>query len=296
MEFVTTDVGSIKGGNARKHLIYFQAATGEWWFDQKLFRDRRRGVGGGTRGIPRRDRVRGTGNGTRCEHRGLRGGPALVNKTLWPSISRRPAPDQLPGSPPSLPPGDSGTPARRRPSLGTTSLNRSLLRGLRACAELEWIAQPRMSERLALLLRPGSVHGRTARRANDECGEFIAEARSTRPATTDSSFAAQTEDEARKLLDESAGQMTEEQVQSALRALQRGLQQGTTRRYPILAGLRRPNGKRTYRRTSTTFNAWTGRMWKERTEELAAVGEVLVRSQRLALGGHFVPNDADVPP
>ena len=37
MEFVTSDFSSIRGGSARKHLIYFQAKAGEWWFDHKLF-------------------------------------------------------------------------------------------------------------------------------------------------------------------------------------------------------------------------------------------------------------------
>ena len=37
MEFVTSTIGSIRGGSARKHLIYFQASTGEWWFDHKLY-------------------------------------------------------------------------------------------------------------------------------------------------------------------------------------------------------------------------------------------------------------------
>ena len=37
MEFVTTELGSMKGGSARKHLIYYQKAAGEWWFDKKLY-------------------------------------------------------------------------------------------------------------------------------------------------------------------------------------------------------------------------------------------------------------------
>lgn len=36
MEFVTKDMGSIRGGVARKHLI-FRRASGEWWFDSKAF-------------------------------------------------------------------------------------------------------------------------------------------------------------------------------------------------------------------------------------------------------------------
>lgn len=38
MEFVTTDMGSIKGGSARKHLIHYQAETGRWWFNESLYR------------------------------------------------------------------------------------------------------------------------------------------------------------------------------------------------------------------------------------------------------------------
>src|SRR5204863_4282642 len=37
MEFVTTELGSMRGGNAKKHLIYFQAATGQWWFNDKRY-------------------------------------------------------------------------------------------------------------------------------------------------------------------------------------------------------------------------------------------------------------------
>ena len=36
-EFITSDFSSIRGGSARKHLIYFQAKAGKWWFDHKLF-------------------------------------------------------------------------------------------------------------------------------------------------------------------------------------------------------------------------------------------------------------------
>ncbi len=37
MEFVTSDLGSIRGGNARKHLIFFRAQAGEWSFDTNLY-------------------------------------------------------------------------------------------------------------------------------------------------------------------------------------------------------------------------------------------------------------------
>src|SRR3954451_17450107 len=35
MEFRTTDIGSIKGGSARKHHIYFQSEADTWWFEKR---------------------------------------------------------------------------------------------------------------------------------------------------------------------------------------------------------------------------------------------------------------------
>jgi len=37
LEFVVTDLGSMKGGSARKHIIYHQSATGSWWYDRGAF-------------------------------------------------------------------------------------------------------------------------------------------------------------------------------------------------------------------------------------------------------------------
>src|SRR5881275_2509197 len=37
MEFRATDLGSMKGGSARKHHIYFQPAKGEWWFETNRY-------------------------------------------------------------------------------------------------------------------------------------------------------------------------------------------------------------------------------------------------------------------
>ena len=37
LEFGTSHIGSIKGGSARKHIIYKQS-NGEWWFDQKTYK------------------------------------------------------------------------------------------------------------------------------------------------------------------------------------------------------------------------------------------------------------------
>ena len=37
LEFGTPHAGSIKGGNARKHIIYKQG-TGEWWYDRQTYK------------------------------------------------------------------------------------------------------------------------------------------------------------------------------------------------------------------------------------------------------------------
>ena len=85
MEFVTTELGSIRGGNAKKHLIYFQAGAGEWWFDQKLYSIGRRGMAGRSAGLHRGDRHALTqAEWAEIDAIGaLRSGPALVNKTLY---------------------------------------------------------------------------------------------------------------------------------------------------------------------------------------------------------------------
>ena len=52
MEFVTTDMGSIKGGSARKHLIYYQARSRSVVVQREALSGRGRGLERGTRGFP----------------------------------------------------------------------------------------------------------------------------------------------------------------------------------------------------------------------------------------------------
>ena len=82
MEFITTDLGSIKGGNAKKHLIY-RRATGDWYYDEKKYSNVEEAwdaVRAGFRqAIPSAERGDWAAI-TQIE--ALRSGPALVNKTL----------------------------------------------------------------------------------------------------------------------------------------------------------------------------------------------------------------------
>ena len=137
MEFVTTELGSIEAGTRSKHLIYFQAAAGDWWFDRKLYDT----VDEAWQAVHKRlhgcDLLRGGGDWHAIESiSALRSGPALVNKTLSVYF-----PEKL------LPINSQahlrhflrelGEPKADDQALGTTSLNRLLLEGLRSCPELQ---------------------------------------------------------------------------------------------------------------------------------------------------------------
>src|SRR5262245_12986985 len=83
MEFVTTEFSSIKGGSARKHLIYFQAATGEWWFETKLYASVDEAWEAVHKGFLDALALAEAGKWSEVEQiPALRSGPALVNKTL----------------------------------------------------------------------------------------------------------------------------------------------------------------------------------------------------------------------
>ena len=137
MEFVTTQLGSMRGGSARKHLIYFQAKTGEWWFDHKLYETIDEAWAAVHAGFVEAIRLAEAGQWAEIEQiASLRGGRALVNKTLATYF-----PDQL------LPINSEthlrhflkalGEPRASDPALATTTLNRLLLEDLRAVPELD---------------------------------------------------------------------------------------------------------------------------------------------------------------
>src|SRR3954451_21309090 len=136
MEFVTSDFSSIRGGSARKHLIYFQAKAGEWWFDHKLFESVEQAWAAVRQGFVDTIGLAEAGEWSQIEQiPSLRGGRALVNKTLATYF-----PDEL------LPINSEvhvrhflkalGEPRAGEQALGTTTLNRLLLDGLRQCGEL----------------------------------------------------------------------------------------------------------------------------------------------------------------
>jgi hypothetical protein len=223
MEFVTTELGSMKGGSARKHLIYFQAAAGQWWFDDKLNSSIDEAWQAVHQGFLDAIALAEAGKWSEVEQiQALRSGPALVNKTLSVYF-----PDEL------LPINSEshlrhflrelGEPRADDSNLRTTTLNRLRLEGLRGCDELnEWTTK--QMERL-LYSTYLSPFEQAKSGPIDDVAAFIAktleEAGDTRLEVR-----RETEDQARKLLDESAGTMNEQQVRDLFSTLQHGLRKG----------------------------------------------------------------------
>lgn len=142
MEFVTADMGSIKGGSARKHLIYYQAEAGRWWFNEKLYPNVEEAWNAVHTGFLKAIEYAEAGEWDEIERiDALRSAPALRNKTLWAYF------------PDALMPINSqshlrhylrelGDPQANDQSLSTIKLSRRLLEGLRACGPVaSWTTQ-----------------------------------------------------------------------------------------------------------------------------------------------------------
>ncbi len=259
MEFITTELGSMRGGSSRKHLIYFQAGTGQWWFDRKQFEN----VEDAWRAVHRGflDAI------ALAEHAdwpsigaidALRGGPALVNKTL--SIY---FPDAL------LPINSQnhlrhflrelGDVRADDGSLGTTALNRLLLDDLRSCSAADgWTTKA-----IERLLYASDMNPFAAARTGGPIEDVAAFVRRTLTEAGDERVEARREadDAARRLLEASAGSMSEADARELLR----------------LFNVDYANGRRSANRFSPAFigqtantlvgniaelNTWTSRIWR----------------------------------
>src|SRR6266511_2481050 len=105
MEFVTTELGSMRGGSSYKHLIYFQAKAGDWWFDRKVYGSVDEAWQAVHKGFMDAIAFAEFGDWPAIASiAALRGGPALVNKALSAYFPDELLPDQLAGAPQTLPP------------------------------------------------------------------------------------------------------------------------------------------------------------------------------------------------
>jgi MoxR-like ATPase len=285
MEFVTTALSSIRGGNAKKHLIYFQAGTGEWWFNEKLYDNVEDAWQAVHEGFLRALELAEAGQWSEIQEiEALRSGPALVNKTLSVYF-----PDDL------LPINSEthlrhflrglGEPKADDTTLRTTSLNRLLLEGLRGCSELDGWTTKQM-ERLLYSTHLNPFDQPTGGPI-DDVAEFIA--RTLEEAGDERlEVRRETEDQARKLLDEFAGSMSEQQARELFKLFNTDFNKGKRVYYrltPAFVG-QTANG---LLENLDAFNQWTARLWQEEEHATAAVGELLSDRKLLPSAGTSYP-------
>jgi AAA domain (dynein-related subfamily)/EVE domain len=287
LEFVTTEVGSMRGGNAKKHLIYFRAGTGEWWFDSKVYGSVEEAWNAVRAGFVEAIAFAEAGEWEAIQNiNTLRSGPALVNKMLslyFPSdLLPINAQEHLRHFLRHL--GDSRADDK---SLGTTRLNRVLLEGLRTCKDLVGWTTKQMERLLYSSEISPFEAGQTSGPISD-VASFIA---TTLAEAGDArlELRREAEDEARKLLDEFAGQMTEGQARALFKLFNGDFHKGRrsqSRFLPAFVG----QTANALVANLQEFNRWTARIWKESEETaIAAVGELLANRKTLPSSGSSYP-------
>jgi MoxR-like ATPase len=216
----------------------------------------------------------------------LRGGPALLTKTLYVYF-----PDEL------LPVCSHAHISRflRKlgearsgfDSMGTVTLNRLLLHGLRQCGELDGWSTKQM-ERLLYESGLSPVADEVATEAIGDVTSFLAETIAQYgDAGIETRRAA--EDQARALLDDSAGAMDDRQLRELLKLFNTDSHKGRryqTRFSPAFVGAT-ANGLAA---NLGKVNSWTERLWRGSEEDaLEAIGELLADRTLLPSSGTSYP-------
>jgi AAA domain (dynein-related subfamily)/EVE domain len=284
LEFRAVDLGSIKGGSARKHHIYFQAKKDQWWFEQDRYDTVEEAWRAVRSGFDEALRHADRGNwGAIDEIPSLRGGPALLAKTLHVYFYD----DVLPicshahlthflralGEKSSF------------EAIGTVTLNRRLLAELRSCEELESWSTKEM-ERLLYASDFSPANKGIQVEAIGDVATFVAE---TIAKYGDAGVEARrdAEDQARAVLDASAGQMDEQQLRALLKLFNADSHLGKryqTRFSPAFVGAT-ANGLVA---NLDRVNSWTERLWRG-SEAARRLGELLEDRKLLPSSGTSYP-------
>jgi len=283
MEFRATALGSIKGGSARKHHIYFQAEEQEWWFE----RDRYDSVSEAWRavrsGFVRAIELEEAGEWEAIDAiPALRGGPALLAKTLHvyfpeevlPIFSHAHLSHYLRAL------GEKG----QFDAIGTIALNQLLLRDLRECEEVSGWSTTEMARLLyASEFSPFREEGPVE--AIGDVAAFVADVIAE---YGDAAIEARrgAEDQARALLDSSAGDMDEQQLRELLRLFNADWHKGKryqSRFSPAFVGAT-ANG---LVRNVAQVNQWTERLWRDSGDD--AIAELLADHKLLPSAGTSYP-------
>ena len=275
MEFVTTELGSMRGGSAKKHLIYYRAGAKSWYFDEQFssVEEAWRAVHQGFM-----DALAHADGGEWDEIANiaaLHGGPALVNKTL--SIYY---PDEL------LPINSQthlrhflrelGDPRADDSRYGTTMLNHILLTELRTCSALDG----QTTKEIERVLYRSDLDPFAKEQAGPipDVGKFIEDALAE---SGDERVEArrQADDEARRLLDQRAGSMSEPEVRELLRLFNVDYNKGRaigTRFSPAFVG----QTAKALVSNLERLNSWTARLWRDPTDDAAAAVDQLLSDRR----------------
>lgn len=288
MEFGARHLGSIKGGNAKKHLVYYQRGADRWWYDDRIYdsiEDAWQSVRGAfLRAFELGDAGEFEAVDTLAP---LKPGPALTTKTLHVYF-----PDDV------LPICSHAhlrhflrelrEPRADEPGLGTVTLNRLLLAGLRASGLVEGWSTKQM-ERLLYSsgidpfvepLQTGPIPDPAA---------FIRSLLTEEGADDRVQARRASEDEARRLLDERAGSMSEAEFRELLRLFNVDFHEGkpTSQRFvPAFFG-HTANGLVAH---LDAVNAFTSTVWRGTdAEALEAASAVLDDRKSLPSAGSTYP-------
>lgn len=287
MEFRAVDLGSIKGGSARKHHIYFQADDEKWWFQESRYatvEEAWEAVRAGfVEAIARAEQGEWEGID---EIPALRGGLALLTKTMHLYFPEEVLPIC---SYTHLSHYLRALTDRRESfdSIGTIGLNRRLLSDLRESEELRGFSTKAM-ERLLYASEFSPSAEEPASGVIPDVPRFVAETLAEY-GEAGLEVRRDAEDRARELLDRSAGEMGEQVFRSLLALFNEDSHKGKpshTRFSPAFVGAT-ANG---LVENLVAVNEWTRKFWRGEEEPVAeAMGELLADHKLLPHSGTSYP-------
>jgi|GEM_PF-907235 len=286
MEFRATELGSIRGGSARKHHIYFQQA-GEWWFERERYSSVEEAWEAVRNGFEEALALAEAGAWEEIDRiPALRGGPALLAKTLHVYF-----PDEV------IPVCSHahishflrvlGETQSGFDGIGTVTLNRLLLHDLRQCGELDGWSTKQM-ERLLYESELSPVADDVESGPIGDLAAFVAET-IARYGDAGIETRRAAEDQARSLLDDAAGKMDDRRLRDLLRLFNADSHKGRryqTRFSPAFVGAT-ANGLAA---NLDKVNEWTSRLWRSAEEDaFEAIGELLADRRLLPSSGTSYP-------
>jgi MoxR-like ATPase len=288
MEFRVTQLGSIKGGSARKHHIYREADSGEWWFERDRYGSVEEAWAAVRQGFVDAFEAVAVGDFQLADQiPALRGGPALSTKSLHVYFPTEVLPvcshSHLQHFLAAL-----GEDTPRYGELGTVALNRLLLAGLRASGQLEGWTTKQM-ERLLYGSELSPVAGAPQDGPLPDIPGFIA---SVIDDYGDAAIEVRrgAEDKARVLLDAAAGDMGETALRDLLRLFNLDSYKGKESKVRFSPAFVGATANRLVERLDDV-NVWSALLWTgDEPSMLESLGRLLADHKLLPSAGTSFPS------